>query len=235
MRQQVGQFPDVPDFMAGSTPIWIKDLVAAVGWVGFLSVGVVVLWTEFKGHTQWRRKATHFLLLYVIIIAGSAGILRKELWPFSAWSMIPNLRDPRVGTTRVFGVDSSGHEHSIDVRAWHPIQWAELTSWLTLRFPALPEDEQVEAMRYLLWQANGARDQARRGEQPGYLGRYLGPLVAPEHLLHVTVWAQPDVAPSAPFQGLNVIREWWNVDTGRSRPDQVARDTIVAFGPSESR
>jgi len=218
----------IPDFMTESTiPRWVKNLVPALGWVVFLLSAARVWWTEHTGRsTLTRRRAVNALLVFTLGISMAAGLSRRELWPFSAWSMIPDVRSPEVGHARVFAIGADGQEYVVDSRSWHPLQWEELIAWLDLRFTTLTPAEQDEASRWLLDRANAGRVQARDGRRVGYLHRFLGPLTAPEHMLHPTVWSRPDDAPPEPFVGVRVIREWWNVDEGRS---ELVREVLHGF------
>lgn len=218
----------IPDFMTESTiPRWVKNLVPALGWVVFLLSAARVGWTEHTGRSSHtRRRAVNALLVFTLGISMAAGLSRRELWPFSAWSMIPDVRSAEVGHARVFGVGTDGREYVVDSRAWHPLQWEELIAWLDLRFTTLTAAERNEASRWLLDRANAGRVQARDGRRVGYLHRFLGPLTAPEHMLHPTVWSQPEDAPVEPFVGVRVVREWWNVDKGRS---ELVREVLHEF------
>ena len=225
----------IPDFMVGTNiPRWIKNLVPALGWVVFLFLAGRVWWVE---HTQrsadTRRRAVTALLVFTLGISMAAGLTRRELWPFSAWSMIPDVRSQEVGHARVFAIGADGQEYVVDSRSWHPLQWEELIAWLDLRFTSLTVAERNEASRWLLDRANAGRIQAREGRRVGYLQRFLGPLTAPEHMLHPVVWSRAEDAPAEPFFGLRIIREWWNVDEGRTDAAQVRREVLHEFRERE--
>jgi len=221
----------IPDFMADNAiPRWVKNLVPALGWVGYLLLAARVWWMErAQRGTHARRRAVNALLVFTLGISLTAGLTRRELWPFSAWSMIPDVRSPEVGHARVFALGAHGREFVVDSRSWHPLQWEELIAWLDLRFPTLSATERDIASRWLLDRANTGRQQARDGRRIGYLHRWLGPLTAPEHMLHPRVWSHADDVPAEPFVGIRVVREWWNVDVGRQDSTTIEREVLHDF------
>jgi hypothetical protein len=212
--------------MQSSSIAVVKNLAKAAGWAGFVVLGLLVVVAERRRRTDRRRRLTNLLLLYAVAISFTAGLFQRDLWPFSAWSMMADVRSPILGHARAFGVDANGREHPIDYRVWHPLQWEELIAWLGIELPELTPVEKDSALSYLLRQANAGRADALQGKRPGYLHRFLGPLAAPEHMLHPRLWQRPDQVPSQPFVALRVAWESWNADSGRG---QVRRRLIHEF------
>jgi len=227
------QRPPIRDYMAGRLPLWFKNLAGLVGWLGFVAFALVVLWAERKRKPHYvRRRAVNVFLLFTLAVTFAAGVSRRELWPFSAWGMIPNVRTPEVGHARILGVDAAGTEHPIDFRAWSPLPLEELIAWIDLRFPLLSAQEKDSAARYLLERANNARANVSAGESMVGPHRLLGRLTAPEHMIHPYIWTAPSDVPSEPFVGIRVLREFWNVERGREDPDLIDRELIYEF-PNE--
>lgn len=215
--------------MSSTSLAVVKNLAKAAGWAGFLLLGLLVVGAERSGKADRRLRLTNLLLIYAVAISFTAGLSQRDLWPFSAWSMMADVRSPILGHARAMGVDADGREHSIDYRVWQPLQWEELIAWLGIELPELSPAEKDSALSYLLAQANAGRLQALQGKRPGYLHRFLGPLEAPEHMLHPKIWSRPDQVPSQPFISLRVVWESWNADSGRREPGQVRRRLIHEF------
>jgi hypothetical protein len=206
----------------------LQNLVKAAGWVGFVLLGLWVVRAERRRQAN-RPGLTNLLLLYAVAISFAPGLSQRDLWPFSAWTMMADVRSPILGHARALGVDATGREHPIDYRVWQPLQWEELIAWLGIELPNLSPAEQDSALSYLLRRANEGRMDALRGKRPGYLHRFLGPLEAPEHMLHPKLWRRPDQVPPQPFVALRVVWESWNADSGRREPGRVTRRLIHEF------
>lgn len=193
-----------------------KELIRAGLWLGYVLLAVLLLWLERRGgrDIRWHR-AVHLFIAFTLTASFAAGLLRVRLWPFSAWSMMADVRTPTVGHVRAFGVDERGREHPVDYRAWEPMQWEELMAWMDYRFPSLDASKKHDAAAFLFEKAETARRRSAEGSDIGYLDRFLGPLMMPEHMLHPEIWTSPASTPSTPFVGLRLIREYWNVDVGR--------------------
>ncbi len=89
------------------------------------------------------------------------------------------------------------------------------------RFPTLSDDERDRVGARLLLLANQGRRRTLRGETPGYFDRWLGPVVAPTHLLRPGIWSQPRDVPDEPFVTVRVYNERWSTEARRRDPAAV--------------
>lgn len=169
-------------------------------------VAAAIAAARARGTLGERRATTRF----IVTVLGAAllpGFTQAELYPFSAWPLVAGTVPDTFSAPRVRLVDAAGREHDADFRAFQPFAYAEFTSWMDLRFPALPRATQDEAAAWLVARAERVRQRARAGRVPDF--GWLGPLDAPFFLLHPHRWDAPDRVPDAPFTGLRLYRDRW--------------------------
>ena len=206
----------------------MTSIVATVAWLTFLAAGLVVTWAERAHRTvRLRERLTSGLLLTTLVISFTAGMAQRSLWPFDSWRMFVGIAPAEFEGLAILGVDVDGREHRIDVRAWEPLSWEELTSWLTIGGFQSPVMDETAA--YLLERANAARERAVVGRPVGRRERILGPLAAPTHFLHPKVWSNSAAVPSKPFVRIRFVQEKWNVELGREDPSLVERTLVYEF------
>ena len=187
------------------------NLLSAAVFLGFLLLGGAVAWeSRPQASLPSKKRALNCFLGYTLMVSFSAGLSQRELWPFSRWELIAGIVPPVVGERfshpRLVALDARGAEHAIDFRAYEPLAFDELSSWINREFPKLDATEKRRAARYLLERAENARARAR-SDLP--LGTQSLPflLSAPHFLLHPRIWPDPNAAPAEPFVGLRIYTE----------------------------
>jgi hypothetical protein len=186
----------------------LLNLLAGGVFAGFVMTGVAVL--AARG-ADARRARVRLFLAYSVAVSFAAGLGQRDLWPFSAWPLVAGVLPRAVTHPRLLAVDAKGGEHAIDYRAWQPLGFDELVSWIEAEFPRLAPADRDTVAAYLLGQAEQARRRARSGGAVGELDRFLGPLSAPYFLLHPRLWDEPAGAPAEPFVRLRLYRERWDL------------------------
>jgi hypothetical protein len=171
-----------------------------------------------------RRARVSGFLLFALLASFGPGLSQRDAWPFSSWPLAANAPGHSVTYSTVSAVDAQGREHAVDYRAWQPLGFDELLSWIQLEFPKLPPGERNEAARHLLALAEAARARAAARGRVGYFDRLLGPLAAPDFLLHPRLWRASRV-PAEPFVGLRVFSETLMLDAP-ARGGGVVRRTL---------
>jgi hypothetical protein len=146
-----------------------------------------------------------------------------------AWSLVPDDAQRIVTQPRPVAVDSLGAEYDVDFRAWQPLSFDELVSWLNEDFLELDAASGRVAAAYLLDLAETARGNARRDEPIGTFGRLLGPAAAPMFVLARPRWSDPGSVPAMPFVGLRLYRETWDVDARAAGSTAVTRTLVYEF------
>jgi hypothetical protein len=178
----------------------VLNLAAALAFVAFVGLGLFAAASD----DMRRRSRVSVLLGFTAVVTFGAGLGQRDAWPFSSWPLAASSPGPSVTYATIAAVDARGAEHAIDYRAWQPIGFDELLSWIQLEFPNLPRSEQDQAARHLLGLAESARARAAAEGRVGYFDRFLGPLTAPDFLLHPRLWP---AAPTERFVGLRVYSE----------------------------
>lgn len=176
---------------------------------GLVFAAFVVLGVFHVGRArdeQTRRSRVSAFLAFVVLATFGAGLGQRDAWPFSSWPLAASAPGRSVTYSTIVALDQGGAEHAIDYRAWQPLGFDELLSWIQLEFPKLTRAEQDEAARHVLGLAESARGRAAAQGRVGYFDRFLGPLTAPDFLLHPRLWPAQAVPP-APFVGLRVYSE----------------------------
>lgn len=153
-----------------------------------------------------RRTRVSAFLLFALLASFGPGLSQRDAWPFSSWPLAANAPGLSVTYSTVSAVDANGREHAVDYRAWQPLGFDELLSWIQLEFPRLSPAEKDETAKHLVAVAETARARAAPLGAVGYFDRFLGPLTAPDFLLHPRLWRASQV-PAAPFVGLRVFSE----------------------------
>ena len=92
-------------------------------------------------------------------------------------------------------VDAQGHEHAADPRAFEPLPWVDLSTWIGRR-DSIDETLAGAIGPYLLANIREARSRAAIGRHPGTYQRRLGWLAAPNTQLSPERWG-PEAVPEA--------------------------------------
>lgn len=207
------------------------DLLAMAGFAGFVLMGLALLAVEAGLLPRGRRRlAVSGFLVYTLGLAVFAGLTQRDLWPFTAWTLVSGNVPQPWRTTRLVAVDAGGREFMVDPRAWEPLSVDELRAWLLQEFPGLDDRARDRVMADLLTRVNGARQRVREGRPPGTNARFLGPLTAPLFLLHPHVWQAPEDVPAEPFAHLRYYEETWQLD-GSWQGEQTVRRRLLREYP----
>jgi hypothetical protein len=185
---------------------------AALCFGGLVLLAIVLLAGREAVPPERRKLRVSLFLVYALGASFGAGLTQLDLWPFSAWPLVAGLLPPAVTQPRLVGVDADGVEYQIDARAYEPLSFDELMSFMDLKFLSLDSTSREQVARDLLARANAARLRALRGERIGEFGRWLGPLSAPLFLLHPTPWNDAARAPARPLVRLRFYRDVWRLE-----------------------
>lgn len=178
-----------------------------------------------------RRRRINVLLAVVVAISFGTGLTQRELWPFSSWPLVAGMLDDQVTHGRIVAVDVAGVEHDVDYRAWQPVSFVELMSWMDAEFPRLGDAAKVRAAAHLVSRAEQARQRAAGGGSPGSSRAFLGPLTAPYFILHPRRWIDPHTAPPRELVGLRYYRETWSLAARARGVTDVRRELVFEFPP----
>ena len=199
------------------------NAIALLAFAGFVALGIAVL--VVRGRTdsaRSRKRAVSILTLWVLGVSMVAVGSQRDLWPFSAWRLVVRPPASAVGdapanqSLRIVGFDSLGVDHAVDYRAWQPLSVEELTTWLSRELASLDSAERSEIGRHLLGLANEGRRRAHAGERFGVSDRLFGPFAAPTELLHPRRWSARSAVPVAPFVGLRIYSEQFDLEELRA-------------------
>ena len=229
----------LPRVFAGADPLpfpegtSVLNLLSAALFLGFLLLGGAIVWeSRPQGTLPSKKRALNFFLGYALMVSFGAGLSQRELWPFSRWELIAGIVPPAVGERfghpRLVALDEQGQEHAIDFRAYEPLAFDELSSWINHEFPKLDPAEKRRAARYLLERAENARVRARSGLPVG-TRRLPFLLSAPHFLLHPRTWPDPSAAPAEPFVGLRIYSETWNLEERQRDPHNLKRILLYQY------
>jgi hypothetical protein len=211
----------------------VLDLLAGLTFAGLLVVAAFAV--RRPGRDPHARRRAGLLILYVIGASCTAGLSQRELWPFSAWTLMAGAAPDRLGapplpaSVRAVAVDVTGREYPVDYRAWQPLTLEEIGTWWHRVLPALAADERRRAGAWMLERVNRARATVRAGGQPGYFHRFLGPLTAPTHSLHRATWTTPVSVPAEPFVAIRLYRASYELEARRRDPTRVRYDQVFEF------
>ena len=200
--------------------------VATAVFLVFLGLVVAALRARGLDDSPRQRARIQQLLAYTTVVSLLAGVAHVELWPFSRWNIFSERLEQPVRQVLVRGVDATGAEHAIDHRAFEPFGSVDLFTWVENSLGKLPVEQQREAGRYLLELVNRARARAVAGERVGSFERYFGRFKAPTHVLYLPIWNDRSRVPGAPFVGLRIYLERWNVFTRQRDPAQFERTLL---------
>jgi hypothetical protein len=181
----------------------VLNVVAGLAFAAFVALGLLA---GRARDAAGRQRRVSVFLAFAAAVSFGAGLSQRDAWPFSSWPLAASAPGRSVTYSTVAAVDRSGGEYAVDYRAWQPLGFDELLSWIQLEFPKLQRAEQDEAARYLLGLAEAARSRAVAEGRVGYFDRFLGPLAAPDFLLHPALWTDHP-APSSRFVKLRVYSE----------------------------
>jgi hypothetical protein len=204
------------------------DSAAALGFLAFL-VAALRLWNRTPADVH-RRRVNVFLWI-VLIVSFAAGLGQRDLWPFSSWPLLAGTLDDEVTHGRIVGIDREGVEHDIDYRAWQPVSFDELMSWMDAVFPSLGPEARNRAAVHLVRLAERARTRALAGESIGSSDRYLGPLGAPFFILHPRRWSDPMQVPAREIAGLRFYHETWSLSARARGSGAVRRQLVFEYAP----
>jgi hypothetical protein len=179
----------------------VLDVLAAAAFVGFAALALAAR----LARPERRRAAVNRLLAYTVALSFGAGLSQRDAWPFSAWPLAANRLGESVTYDVLVAVDGQGREHDVDYRAWRPLGFDEQLSWVQQEMPGLDPGAHERAAADLLARAERCRQEARRGE--GCARERLGPLTAPDFLLHPRLWSGASSVPESPFVALRLYHE----------------------------
>lgn len=208
------------------------NFASTIGFIGFITLGLVLTASERFLSEPARRKLTNRFLAFSLLVSFAAGLTHRNMWPFSSWPVLAMpmpaaTRD--LPTPRMIGVDARGDEYDIDYRTWQPLSLEELHSWLNLNFFRLDPAAQDRVGTYFLDCANRAREQALSPSGLPYPNRWLGPLTAPTHILHPAIWSDQKRVPSQRFVQLRIYEESWDLEARLLDPSKVTRALAYQF------
>jgi hypothetical protein len=177
------------------------DVLSALAFAGFalLAAGAAVV------PPPHRRAVVGLLLAYATALSFGAGLSQRDAWPFSSWPLAASRLDETVTYDVLLAVDQDGREHDVDYRAWRPLGFDEQLSWLQQELPGLGPTARERVAADLLARAERCRAEARRGG--GCARDRLGPLTAPDFLLHPRLWSDPARVPARAFTRLRLYHE----------------------------
>ena len=196
---------------------------------GYVSIGLLSAWRGQISPDGGGRRVVTIFLLYTLVASCGAGLLQRDLWPFSNWPLVAGIQPLTVQHARLVAVDRRGREHNVDYRAWEPFPSDELIAWANRRFLELSPADRDRAADFLVERIERARLSAREGRRVGYFDRVWGPFAAPYFLLHPDWWSSPTRTPPDPLVGIRLYHETWQVDQRRSDPSAVQRSLVYGY------
>jgi len=211
----------------------ITDIVSILAFAGFLLAILAVRLAQ--GRTSLRKPAVDGFVLYVLAVTVFAGLTQRDLWPFSAWSLVAGDVPSPWNTTRMVVVDAEGREHRIDARAVEPLSIDELRGWLLQEFPRLDSTAQDRVLADLLNRVNTSRGRVAAGAPAGTNARFLGRFTAPLFLMHPHRWNTPQDVPEGPFTAIRYYEETWDLSRHMRGEDAITRRLLRAWPPQGSR
>ena len=207
----------------------MKDLLRIASFAGYLAFGLLVAWRSRKSQAAASSRAVNAFLAYTLLTGFGAGLLQRDLWPFSNWPLVAGLQRATVQLPRLAVIDRLGTEHQVDYRAWQPFVSDELLGWADGRFLELGSADRDRAADFLVEVADRGRRQAAKGQPVGSFTHLWGPLTAPYFLLHPKLWQSPATTPLEPFIGLRLYRDAWNLEERSRTPDAIQRVLIYEY------
>jgi rRNA processing protein Gar1 len=162
-------------------------------------------------------------------VSCGAGLLQRDLWPFSNWPLVAGIQPLTAQHARLLAVDRHGREYDVDYRAWEPFPSDELIAWANRRLLELDRKDRDRAADFLVDLVERARISAREGRRVGYVDRAWGRLAAPYFLLHPEWWRSPSTTPPEPLVGVRLYHETWNLDERRANPSAVRRSLVYGY------
>jgi hypothetical protein len=210
----------------------MSQVLAPFLFAGFL-IAAIILLAEWPWSSRTsRRVRISLFILYTLGATGLAGFGQKDMYPFASWPLIAGTIPPFYTHPRIMLVDDAGREHDVDYRAWEPLGFREARTWFDHVAIDFPAADRAAAARQLVLMGEVARLRARAGRSPGTLDRVLGPLTAPEFLLHPKRWSDPSAVPPRPFVGLRLYRETWNLEARENGRGAIHRLLVYAWPES---
>jgi hypothetical protein len=207
----------------------VTDILRVCGIAGYLALGLFAAWRARAPAGAGARGAINAFLLYTLAVSFGAGVLQREMWPFSTWPLVAGIQGPVAHQSRLVAIDRAGVEHNVDYRAWQPFVWEELLAWANRGLLRLGPEDRVQVAEFIVQLAERGRQAAIAGRTVGYFGRFWGPLTAPYFLLHPKWWSSPATTPREPLVGIRVYRESWNLEQRRTAPSAVQRSLVFEY------
>ena len=192
--------------------------------LGFVAGAVIVAGAKNRPEDT-RRTITTGFLLYALCASFAVGLIQREAWPFSNWPMDNNVLDTAFASFRLAGVDAGGREYPLDLRAFQPVAWGDLSIWVAQVVPQDPATFDAAAP-WLIDRLNGARARVEAGGSAGTWDRFWGPLTAPETVLLPKIWRAQDKQPPIRFVGLRVYVDHSNLNDDPSGAPSIRPELI---------
>lgn len=199
---------------------------------GFLIIGFALLGIAAGLSTRGAvasRPMVNIFILYTLGLSFGAGLLQREVWPFSAWPLVAGKVPQIVTQPRILAFDADGKEHEIDYRAWAPLEFDELMGWEEKTFAVLDRESKDRVAAYLLGVVETARQRWAAGDPERHFDKYLGPFSAPFFLGHPDRWAAGVRVPGRPFVGLRIFKETWSLEERSRDPGRFSRKLVYEF------
>jgi hypothetical protein len=134
-----------------------------------------------------RRTRVTRLLFFATATSLFIGITGREAWPFSSWPMDNALIPQDFRYLAPVAVDPSGQEFPVDPRAFEPLPWVDLSTWIG-RQSRLDRALEAEIGPFLLATVRRARQRAAADTDVGTYRRRLGIIAAPNTQLSPDRW-----------------------------------------------
>jgi len=202
----------------------MPQLLRLASFLLFLALGARVRGTQ---EPAARRRATNFLLAYVILTCGAAGVIQEDSWPFTNHQIAVGRprSDSRICQTQFYGLDALGNEWRLDPWSWTPVYDSILQFWVEQNLGRLPPAGRERVLRFLLDRAERSRGRLAASRPLGP-ERLLGRAGAPYWLLLPRVVK----APAEPYTGLRLYHTCWFPAELVTNPERVLRTLTVEVG-----
>jgi hypothetical protein len=211
----------------------MTNILAGLAFGGFVLFGVAMNIIAGSEPEASRKRLVSLLIIYVIGATVGGVLLRRNLWPFSSWTLMQTLPPLEINDTRprvrLVGVTADGVEHWIDYRVLQPWSYADLTTWMRRRINDLPPETQVRVGEYLLHKIERGRMVAIEGEPLGSWDRVFGRFSAPAHYFHRRRWSDAQAVPRSPFRAIRFYREYFNVEDRHRDPGDFELKLVFQY------
>lgn len=181
-----------------------------------------------RGDDGRRRTRVSALVALGMVLSLGPGLSGREAWPFSSWAMDNAALPADFRFLEAIVVDSQGVEHAADARAFEPMAWVDLSTWLARTREGEPARFDSVAT-WVLGRLRAARDVAARGDDIGTNRRWLGPLAAPPTQLAPKVWRAGARELPSGIAAWRVYEVRVNLDAPRRAPTTGERTLVFEF------